>query len=247
MKEHAGIAHEVIVVDDGSKDGTANAVRERFPEVRVVALPANGGLPRGRNAALPVVRGGKVLMLDADTLVRPGAIATLSRVLDEEPGVGLVGPKLVGTDGDVQPSCRRWPHWSLPLLRRGPYARWVDDDPALHRRHLMDDFDHARQRPVVWVQGAAQMWRADLPLRIGRYDERVSSYGGEDLDWCLRIWTANLEVRYVPEAVVDHVEQKVNKRREFGREARRALRDWYYLQAKHRRLRHDPRLAEAQA
>ena len=63
---------------------------------------------------------------------------------------------------------------------------------------MMLDFDHASKRPVVYVMGAAQMWRAELPGLIGPYDERVSSYGGEDLDWCLRVWAAGLEVRYVP-------------------------------------------------
>lgn len=247
LREHAGVDHEVVVVDDGSRDGTADTVRAHFPTAHVVELQANGGLPAGRNAALPVVRGAKVLMLDADTTVRPGALAAMARVLDEEPRVGLVGPQLLWPSGDVQLSCRRWPPFAVPVLRRGPYARFVNDDPPIHRRHLMKDFDHARRRPVVWLAGAAQMWRADLPLRIGRYDERVSSYGGEDLDWCLRTWAAGLEVHYVPEAQIVHIEQKMNKRRAFGRKAGRALGDWYYLQAKHRRLRGDSRLAEAKA
>lgn len=110
---------------------------------------------------------------------------------------------------------------------------------------MMADFDHASERPVVWVSGAAQMWRADLPARIGTYDTRVSSYGGEDLDWCLRVWEAGLQVRYTPQAEVLHHWQQVTNQDEFGRNARRALRDWYYLQAKHRRLRRDPILRDA--
>ena len=247
LRDHAGIDHEVVVVDDGSGDGTPEAVAAAFPDARVVALAENGGLPRGRNAALDVVRGEKVLMLDADTLVRPGALPALVAALDDDPSAGIVAPKLLDPAGGVQLSCRRWPPLLIPVLRRGPYAKWVDDDPPVHRRHLMKDFGHDHRRPVVWVQGAAQMWRADLPERLGRYDERVSSYGGEDLDWCLRTWAAGLRVVYVPEAEVVHVEQAVNKQQEFGKKARRALRDWLYLQAKHRRLRRDPRLAAANA
>jgi GT2 family glycosyltransferase len=109
----------------------------------------------------------------------------------------------------------------------------------------MKDYDHAAERPVVWVSGAAQMWRADLPGKIGQYDPHVSSYGGEDLDWCLRVWGAGLEVRYVPQAEIVHAWQQVTRSKLYGRKSFRALRDWYYLQWKHRRLRRSPRLAEA--
>jgi GT2 family glycosyltransferase len=234
----------VIVVDDGSGDGTPDAVRERFPAARLIVRPTNGGLVAGRNDALPLVRGRLVLMLDADTEVRPGAVETLAGVLDTHPEVGLVGPRLVGPDGELQLSCRRYPPFMIPFMRRGPYAR-LNPDPPAHRRHLMKDYDHAAERPVVWVSGAAQMWRAELPRMIGTYDPRLSSYGGEDLDWCLRVWEAGQEVRYVPQAEIVHIWQQVTRRKLYGRKSFRALRDWYYLQWKHRRLKRDPRLAPA--
>jgi N-acetylglucosaminyl-diphospho-decaprenol L-rhamnosyltransferase len=239
--------HEVIVVDDASGDGTPEAASAAFPAAVVVAKSQNEGLPAGRNTALAHVRGDKVLMLDADTEVRPGAVEVLAAVLDRSPRVGLVAPRLVTPDGRLQLSCRRWPPFLIPIMRRGPYRRLVSDDPPAHRRHLMKEFDHAVERPVVWVSGAAQMWRSDLPGLIGRYDERVSSYGGEDLDWCMRVWAAGLEVRYVPQAEVTHVEQAVNRRNQFGRAAWRAFADWYYLQFKHRRLRRSPLLRDANA
>ncbi len=245
IEKHAEVRHEVIVVDDGSSDGSAEAVRAGFPTARLVAKPVNEGLVAGRNSALALVGAPAVLMLDADTEVRPGAVSTLLAALRERPEVGLVGPRLEGADGELQLSCRRWPPLLIPLLRRGPYARWIDDDPPVHRRHMMKDFDHAQERPVVWVSGAAQMWRSELIRRIGPYDRRLSSYGGEDLDWCLRIWGAGMEVRYVPRAVVLHRWQQVTNQSPFGRRSWRALRDWYYLQVKHRALRRDPRLAEA--
>ena len=246
LERDAGVDHEAIVVDDGSGDGTPAAVRERFPEAVVIAKEVNEGLSAGRNAALERVRGRHVLMIDSDTKVRPGAIERLSRTLDENPGVGLVGPKLVNPDDSTQLSCRRWPSPLIPLMRRGPYAR-IDPEPRAHREHMMMDFDFATERPVVAVMGAAQMWRADLPSRIGRYDERISSYGGEDVDWCLRVWRAGLEVRYVPDAVIEHEWQHVVRRQGLSRHSLLALRDFYYLQLKHRRLRRDPRLREALA
>src|SRR5919198_506962 len=156
LERDADVSYEAIVVDDGSGDGTPEAVRARFPDAVVVAKERNEGLCAGRNDAVARVRG-----------------------------------------------------------------------------------------PVVWVAGAAQMWRATLPQQIGAYDPTVSSYGGEDLDWCLRVWAAGLEVRYVPSAEIVHVWQKVTRRRQFGRQSLRAFRDWYYLQWKHRALRGSPMLAEA--
>jgi len=244
LERHTLIPHEVIVVDDGSHDGTIEAVRDRFPAARTLAKEANEGLVAGRNSALTLVEGRIVLMLDADTQVRPGAVERLALVLDTCPDVGLVGPKLIDPDGTLQLSCRRFPPFLAPFVRRGPYAR-LNPDPPSHRRHLLKDYDHATQRPVVWVSGAAQMWRTELWRLMGPFDRRVSSYGGEDLDWCLRVWAAGLQVRYVPEAEIVHAWQRVTRRVLYGRRSFRALRDWYYLQWKHRALRHDPRLDDA--
>ena len=245
LARDAGVAYEAIVVDDGSGDGTAEAVRAEFPEATVLAKPDNEGLVRGRNSALPLIRGRHVLMLDADTEIRPGALPALVAAL-RRPEIGLAGPKLLNEDGSVQLSCRRFPPLLEPFKRRGPYAR-LFPNPRSHQRHLLMDFDHASERPVAWVAGAAQMWRADLPQRIGEYDERLSSYGGEDLDWCLRVWAAGMEVWYIPDAEIVHRWQKLTNRSPFSRKSFRALRDWYYLQWKHRGLRRDPRLGKANA
>lgn len=242
----ARTSFEAIVVDDGSTDGTAAAVREEFPAVRLVVKARQEGLVAGRNAALPLVSGRLVLMLDADTRLTPGAIESLAQTLDGNPRIGIVGPRLLYPTGELQLSCRRYPPLLLPILRRGPLRR-MSREPRSHREHLMMDFDHASARPVVWVAGAAQMWRTDLPGRIGDYDSRISSYGGEDIDWCLRAWRTGLEVHYVPHAEVVHVSQQFTRRHPLRRESFLALRDYYYLQWKHRGLRRDPRLSEAAA
>lgn len=91
------------------------------------------------------------------------------------------------------------------------------------------------------------MWRADLAERLGPYDHRISSYGGEDLDWCLRVWSTGQQVHYVPEAEILHHWQQVTRQSLYGSTSFRALRDWYYLQWKHRRLRRAAALVEANA
>ena len=246
LREQVELPFEAIVVDDGSGDGTAAAVRRSHPWAKLIAKERNAGLSAGRNSALSLIEGRLVLMLDADTEVRPGAVEALARVLDEQPEVGLVGPKLMFPDGELQLSARRWPPLLIPFIRRGPYAR-INPDPAVQRHHMMADWDHAHRRPVVYVIGAAQMWRAALARQLGPYDVRISSYGGEDIDWCMRVWEAGLEVHYVPEAEIVHLFQRVTRRRLYGRRSLRTLRDWYYFQWKHRSLRRDSRLARANA
>jgi N-acetylglucosaminyl-diphospho-decaprenol L-rhamnosyltransferase len=242
LQQHARIAYEAIVVDDGSDDGTPEAVRSGFPGVQVVVKELSEGLAAGRNSALPLVNGRLVLMLDSDTRVRPGALEMMASVLDNDRDVGLVGPKLIYPDGEVQPSCRRFPSPLIPIVRRWPFVR-IAPDSRTHRRHMMLDFDHASERPVAYVMGAAQMWRAELSRSLGPFDEKISSYGGEDLDWCLRVWAAGLEVRYTPQAVVVHDWQRVvHHERGWNQDAIRAAWDFYYLQWKHRSMRRDPRL-----
>jgi hypothetical protein len=246
LREHAGASYQAILVDDASADGTPELVHELFPEVQVIAKSANEGLPAGRNSGIARVRGRIVLMLDADTRVTSGAVPTMVDLLDREPSVGIVVPRLLYPDGRVQPSCRRWPSLLTPVIRRGPLARLLPAPPS-HLKHMMHDFAYDRERPVVAAMGAAHMWRADLPFRIGPFDERISSYGGEDVDWCLRTWSAGMEVRFLPSAEVIHDWQHVVRHGGLSRHSLRALRDFYYLQWKHRGLRSDPRLSEAMA
>lgn len=246
IEQHADRSHEVVLVDDASGDGTVAAVRERFPAVQIHERSENGGLVAGRNDAVSRVRGDYVLMLDSDTELRPGTLSALIDAFAADPTIGLAGPRLIGPAGELQLSCRRYPPFLIPFLRRGPYAR-LNPSPVVHRRHMMMDFDHASERPVAWVSGAAQIWRRDVARTVGPYDRRISSYGGEDLDWCLRVWRGGWSVHYVPSAVVMHHHQQVTRRDMYARSSFRALRDWYYLQAKHWRLRRDPRLTEANA
>ncbi len=229
------LASEVIVVDNGSTDGTA-ALLERHPEVAIIANRANRGITRARNQALTMVRGRAVLMLDADTVPWPRSIEALVAYLDERPEVGLVGAQLLNPDGSIQESCRTVPPAMLPFLRRPPLGRFFEHSPLVDR-HLMRGFDHAHARSVDWVMGACQCYRADLLPMLGRYDERIFSHGGEDVDWCLRMWKAGYEVAYVPEAKVQHEYGHFTRKNPFTKQAVRALTDYYYMVWKHRDVR----------
>lgn len=231
----APLSAQVVVVDNGSTDATPT-VLAAHPEVEALRNEDNRGLTPGRNQVLDRVRGRHVLMLDADTIPRPGSLPRLVRYLEAHPEVGLVGPKLLDPDGSLQLSCRTFPSAVLPFLRRPPLDAIFEHRRAVNR-HLMRDYDHATPRRVAWVMGAAQCYRSALIERLGRYDERIFSHGGEDTDWCVRVWKAGAEVHYVPEAEVVHAYGHFTRRNPFSKQSRRAIVDYFYMLSKHRDAR----------
>ncbi len=113
--EHAApVKAEVVLVDNASRDGTAEAVAEAFPKAEVVSLATNVGVA-ARNAGLRRARGRLRMFLDSDARLTAGALPELVSYLDEHPEVGLVGPKLVYEDGTLQLSARRFPPRPGPL------------------------------------------------------------------------------------------------------------------------------------
>ena len=124
LEKDAGLPYEAIVVDDGSNDGTGDAVREAHPEVRVVEKQKGEGLAAGRNTALPLVRGPRVLMLDADTQVTAGALKAMASVLDRDPSVGLVGPSSSFPTAGFSPRVAAGPRSCCPCPAAGRSCAW---------------------------------------------------------------------------------------------------------------------------
>lgn len=205
---HVGeLSVELLVIDNGSSDGTAAAVEERFPQARLVALKTNEGVP-ARNHGLRRARGRMRMFLDSDALLTPGALPTLVSVLDEHPRAGLVGPRLVDPDGRLQLSARRYPPLMLPVLRRPPLGHFFEKRRTI-RRHLMADAAHYRRRKAEYVLGACMLFRAEAQAIIGEIDKRIW-YGHDDADWCFRMREAGFDVLYAPEAVVVHAYRRTS-------------------------------------
>lgn len=200
------IPTEIVVVDNGSEDGTRELLASR-PDLTVIRNDRNRGVAPGRNQGLRAARGEFLALLDVDTVARPGAFATLVAYLRAAPAVGLVGPKLVGADGVLQYSCRRFPTILDKLCRRLParIGRALADDVELRW------WDHANARDVDYVIGACQVIRRSALTVVGLLDERIF-YGPEDVDLCLRMHRAGFGVAYVPDAVVMHLERRITRR-----------------------------------
>jgi N-acetylglucosaminyl-diphospho-decaprenol L-rhamnosyltransferase len=172
---------EVIVVDNCSKDGSPDFVREHFPWVRLMANDQNLGFSRANNQALKDCSGTYVYFLNPDTEIRSGAFKNMVDFMDSHPNVGLAGTQLVHPDGSPQSS----------IEIRYPGQRYARDE----LKGLKGD--------IAWVMGSSMMARLEVIRGIDGFDEHFFLYG-EDLDLCLRIRKSGWIIGFIPEAVVVH-------------------------------------------
>jgi GT2 family glycosyltransferase len=199
---------EVLVVDNASTDGSADAVAARLPAVRLFRQHTNLGFAGGVNLAARAARGRWLLLLNPDTVPSAAAIARLRETLLATPGAGAVGACLVGEDGRPQGgfSVRRFPTlatWAADLLLID--NAWPGN-PA-RRRYLAADLPLTGSAPVDVDQpaGACLMVSRQALERVGGLDERFHPAWFEDVDLCRRLRAEGLRVLYEPRALVPHI------------------------------------------
>ena len=196
---------QVIVVDNGSRDGTQAMLREHFPDTRLIANAGNRGFTAANNQGLAEATGRFVLLLNPDTEVLGDALHSLITCLEGDPGIGVVGPRLLNPDGSEQSSRRRFPSLGL-LFFESTWLQRLAPRAALRRFYVEDQLPTEAQ-DVDWVTGAAMLVRRELIEQIGGLDEQFFMYS-EELDWCRRIRAAGWRVRYWPQAAIIHHEGK---------------------------------------
>lgn len=212
---------EIILVDNGSTDGTCDAVRASFPAVKLVPLPQNIGVAPGRNVGLRMARGRHLMILDNDTVADADTILGLSSYLDANPDVGLVAPRLVSPEGEVQTSFKPFPGLLLKLRN------------VVGLRRDIADGDAAPGEPF-YVIGAAQMFPRTVYERVGGLDENIF-FGPEDADFCMAVRALGLRVVYCADFTIVHDWQRATSRRLFSKGARRHMAALFYFYRKHHR------------
>lgn len=160
----------------------------------------NVGFGRANNQALPFVRGRYVLLLNTDAFVEPDTIARTVDYMNAHPGCGILGVKLLGRDGVLQPSCRFFPTpWNI-FLERTNLKR------IFRNTKLVDDmsWDHNTVRSCDWVPGCYCLIRKEVIDQVGLFDPRYFLYY-EEVDHCFAAKRAGWEVVYFPDAPVVHI------------------------------------------
>ncbi len=236
IREHAQLPVEVFLVDNASTDDTREWVAREHQEVEVVELERNIGVA-ARDHGLQRVVAPYTMFLDSDAALTSGALPTLVGALEVHPEWGLVGPRLVYDNGELQLSTRRYPPILLPLLRRPPLGR-IFENGRVVRHHLMADEDHERVRFVLYVLGACQLFRTSLARVAGAFDDKVF-LGWDDADWCFRIRDAGGQIVYLPSATVIHSYRRLTRNQPVSRAALKQLEAHLRFQCKYARRRRE--------
>jgi N-acetylglucosaminyl-diphospho-decaprenol L-rhamnosyltransferase len=191
-----GTDAEIVVLDNASEDGSADAVRERFPDVRVLAQAFRAGFGANHNTVIRSTGARYVYVLNEDTTAGDWAFDRIVEYLDAHPHVAALGPRLVYPDGRLQDSAWRFP---TPL---------VSTIGLLTVGKLGVTQSHGdTARTVDWVMGAALVLRREALEEVGLFDEEFFLYS-EEVDLQVRLRQAGWEVHYFPEVTVVHHESQ---------------------------------------
>ena len=212
---------EVIVVDNASRDGSADLVRQRWPQVRLIENTENVGYTRANNQAIRVSSGQYLLLVNADAFVRGNCVGALCAQLDEDARAAVVGPRLVYGDGTWQ----RWTAGRAPSLGAAinHYLFLERVGPEVFGGLYLAQDVRTRRR-VDWVSSACMLVRRAALDEIGLMDERFFVYM-DDVDLCQRARDAAWGVWYRPDAECVHLMGR-STRPEPGSISKDALRNF---------------------
>ncbi|MBM4349508.1 MAG: glycosyltransferase family 2 protein [Deltaproteobacteria bacterium] len=192
---------EVIVVDNGSQDGSGSEVRTAFPSVFIIQNDKNLGFAKAVNQGLERCRGDYILLLNPDTQVKEGAVEALLSFMDTHPEAGVAGAQLLNPDGSKQNSIANFPSLATELLNKS-LLRWLFPD-----RFPGKERGYSTPIEVDSVIGACMMVRREAMEQVGLLDEDYFLFL-EETDWCYRMKKAGWKVYHVPQAEVYHFQGK---------------------------------------
>jgi GT2 family glycosyltransferase len=227
-----GLSFEVVVVDNGSTDGSVEALRHEWPHVVVHANASNLGFARAANQGLALARAPWVLFLNSDAYLRDDALSAMVHFAVRDSTLAAVGCRIVNPDGSHQPSAGRMP--TLALDASDQFLRPLKWLPARWRRNCVLATDYREPVPVDWVAGSCVMMRRAALVEVGGFDETFA-FGDEDIDLCARLRRAGWQVVYFPRVSVVHLGGRSRPR--YADAARELWAGRYKLYLKHRGVR----------
>lgn len=191
FKQTKGLDYEVIVVDNGSTDGSVEEVEKRYSDITILRNKTNLGFAKANNQGIKIARGKYILLLNSDTKIIGNAMKKLVDFADSKPNLGVVGPRLLNQNGSHQPSTA--PFFTLPRV-----ALWfLTGDRFLYS-------SPTKTGQVDWLMGSALMVSRKAIDKAGLLDEKIFMYM-EDVDWCYRIKRAGWQIWFYAGVEIYHL------------------------------------------
>ncbi len=227
------LAPEIVVIDNASSDGTRKYLRDKFPDVHLVANDSNLGHCVAVNQGLALAKRHYVMVLDADTIIQSDVLEQLLSFLQQRSDVAVVAPMVLNGDGTLQRTARNFPRPLNGLFgRQSLLTRWFPGNP-ISRRYLGEETISPGDGPfaVEFVSSACMMFPRHLVQQIGAWDEEFAGYW-VDADWCKRARTIGL-IYCCPQASATHYEQNRRGVRKGSSRIRAFHRGAYIFYRKH--------------
>lgn len=204
LSAREGVSLDIYVQDNASQEGDLSVVTKDFPEVDLTRNNRNLGFAKAVNRAIKNGNAPYVLILNPDTLVLPDLLSATLGYMENHPEVGVLGPRILDSDGVVQGSARSFPNLLTALFgRKSILSKIMPQNPITRENILTVRSDGMNPMEVDWVSGACMLVRRDAIKDVGPLDERFFMYW-EDADWCRRMWRNGWKVIYFPEAAMIH-------------------------------------------
>jgi hypothetical protein len=199
----SGLSYEVILVDNGSTDGTVAWIEQHHPEITLIRNQSNLGFTRGNNQAMALAKGDYILLLNPDTLLTEDCFGPQIAYLRQNPQVGITIPKVLNEDGSFQQQSRRGD--ARPVEVFGYFlklGKLFPKSKALNG-YLQSWLPEDEVAEVKAVSGSCMFIRREVYQQIGGLDEQFFAYQ-EDSDYCMRARQAGWKVMYVPLSSIIH-------------------------------------------
>lgn len=205
IKKHGeGLNYEIIVIDNGSNDGTLTMLKGNYPEISVIANNENLGFTKPNNQGIAIAKSPKyILLLNPDTIIYESSLQNLLAFADQHPHGGVFSPKVLNDDGTFQKHCKRgegrpWDTFAyfLGLSKLFPQNK-------LFSGYLQTHLDENQPHEVPAISGCCMLIRRETIAQIGVLDEDLFAYQ-EDTEYCVRARKAGWKVYYTPSAQITH-------------------------------------------
>ena len=201
LRQSAGnMVLQTVIVDNASRDDSVALIKRDYSDCELIENDKNVGFGRANNQALPFIKGRYVLLLNTDAFVSPDTLEKTVAYMDEHEKCGLLGVKLIGRDGVLQPSCRYFPTPLNIFLQQTGFKKFF---PA---KRMVDDmsWDHASPRECDWVPGCYLLIRKEVIDQVGLFDKRYFLYS-EEVDLCFAAKNVGWQVHYFSDTSVVHL------------------------------------------